>query len=138
MSLGLITQNGLLCLIFELGDLASQWVLLEVGPRKFWKLFDVGFFGLLEKLSFDFTLVANLQLLLVDTAFVGMSLGHVASELLRFVELLKTNLALVHRNFWLSNYVCQLFEQFGSPFVFGDGFVGSLYLQLISKRFKNV
>ena len=52
-------QNGLLSLIFELCDLASQRVFLEVSLDEIGELLDVSFFGLSEEFSFDLTLVAD-------------------------------------------------------------------------------
>ena len=133
LRLGGANKNDLLCLILKLRNLAPQWVFLEVGLIDFWMHLDVSFFGLFEQLPLDFTLVANEELLFVDVAPVRMSLGHVTSKLLRFVELLLTDFALVHGN------IAGLFlTLFSLPFIFGDR-TGSLYpLLLIFKRFQNV
>ena len=60
-----------------------------------------------------------------------MSLGHVTSELLRLVELLAANFALVHGN---DDSISLFLRLLGDPFIFTD----SLYLVLILERFKNV
>ena len=124
-------QNCLLSLIFELCDLASQRVFLEVGLDEIWELLDVSFLGLSEEFSFDLTLVADEELLFVDTAPIWMSLGHVTSELLRLVELLAANFALVHRS---DDSISLFLRLLRDPFIFSD----SLYLVLILERFKNV
>ena len=60
-----------------------------------------------------------------------MSLGHVTSELLRLVELLAANFALVHRS---DDSISLFLRLLRDPFIFSD----SLYLVLILERFKNV
>lgn len=98
---------------------------------------EVSFLRHSEELSLDFTPVSDEELLFVHVASLRVSLGHVASELLGFVEDSAAEFALVYCDLW--GNLGLFLTLFGLPLVFGNSLGSCLYLLLlIFGRFKNV